>query len=40
MSIGKELESKEENAAPENKWPEEKKPKEMIKWCIFIMVKG
>lgn len=40
MSIGKELESKEENVAPENKWPEEKKPKEMIKWCIFIMVKG
>lgn len=41
MSIGKELESKEENAAPENKWPEEKKnPKDMIKWCIFIMVKG
>lgn len=27
MSIGKELESKEENAAPENKWPEEKKPR-------------
>lgn len=27
MSIGKELESKEENTAPENKWPEEKKTK-------------
>lgn len=36
MSIGKKLESKEENAAPENKWPQEKKTQRIWLNGVFL----